>query len=363
MLPDLPAHSNNKQALRSAIPAAAVSFVFTIALVVIFDLEEGALHPLILAFLVPSLIAGFLVGRLWIVAWALVCFLGFALIHGSPPAWSITVPGLLVGTLLGVLLSRFLSPPVVAGQQATDSGVRRRQRTAPQALRSVLNRQRVDNAIDQIRFRIDRFPHGVYQPVPSLPVRFATRADGCESRWAEMLPVIERLDVRSAVDIGANVGFFSLSLGAAGIPTVAVDQDPRVHRTALLALRRSGIEDVGILYFALTPENVNLLPVADCVVYLSVWHHIVRWHGMEKASAMLQTIWSRAGKVMFFDTGENEMDESFGLPPMTPDAETWLTDYLLRTCEGSRIQQIGSHAAFDAEGNPCTRNLFAVIRN
>ena len=59
----------------------------------IFDLEENALHPLIFVFLVPSLIAGFLVGRLWIVLWAIVCFLGFAAIHGSPPAWDITVPG------------------------------------------------------------------------------------------------------------------------------------------------------------------------------------------------------------------------------------------------------------------------------
>ena len=247
-------------------------------------------------------------------------------------------------------------------RQASESGVRRRQRAAPPALRKLLDRQRVDDLLDRLRFRIDRFPHGVYQPVPSLPVRFATRADGCESRWDAMLPVIERLDPERALDIGANVGFFSLSLGRQGIPTIALDADPRVHRTALLALRRSDVEDVGVLYLKLTPTNVHLLPEADCVVYLSVWHHMVSWYGLDAATEMLQRIWARTGKVMFFDSGEDEMGPEFGLPEMKPDPASWLAGYLASTCDGARVQHLGSHAAFDPQGDPCSRTLFAVLR-
>jgi hypothetical protein len=70
----------------------------------------------------------------------------------------------------------------------------------------------------------------------------------------------------------------------------------------------------------------------------------------------------RTGKVMFFDTGEAEMPASFRLPAMVPDGRTWLRVHPQQPCAGSRIEHLGRHAAFDANGNPCERNLFAVIR-
>jgi hypothetical protein len=77
---------------------------------------------------------------------------------------------------------------------------------------------------------------------------------------------------------------------------------------------------------------------------------------------MTATIWSRTGKVLFFDTGENEMSPEYGLPAMTPDARSWLTSYLAETCPGSRVDHLGTHKAFDPHGQPVERNLFAVIR-
>ena len=65
---------------------------------------------------------------------------------------------------------------------------------------------------------------------------------------------------------------------------------------------------------------------------------------------------------MFFDTGENEMPACFGLPAMTPDPRSWLEHYLSDTCPGGEVRHLGRHAAFDADGNPCERNLFAVVR-
>ena len=47
---------------------------------------------------------------------------------------------------------------------------------------------------------------------------------------------------------------------------------------------------------------------------------------------------------------------------MTPDARSWLSAYLAETCEGSRIEHLGTHAAFDPSGRTVERNLFAVIR-
>ena len=117
-----------------------------------------------------------------------------------------------------------------------------------------------------------------------------------------------------------------------------------------------------MLALSLTPENVVAVPASDCTLCLSIWHHFVRRYGLSGATEMLETIWARTGKVLFFDTGENEMTPDYRLPEMTPDARSWLSAYLAEACEGSRVEHLGAHAAFDPSGRPCDRNLFAVIR-
>ena len=77
-----------------------------------------------------------------------------------------------------------------------------------------MSRQRLDGWIDLLRLRLDSFPSGRYQPVAALPGRVAKRADGSVSRWAAIAPVVRELGVRTAVDIGAGEGYFSLKLGA-----------------------------------------------------------------------------------------------------------------------------------------------------
>lgn len=223
-------------------------------------------------------------------------------------------------------------------------------------------REGLDDVLDRLRFRIDVFPNGLYQPVRSLPRSAASRSSGSESRWDAIAPVIRSEAVKSAVDIGACEGYFAIELAEAGVHTIAIESAPGNYRTMLFAVKRSGTPNVGVLAMEVAPENVDTLPVSDCVLCLSIWHHFVRSHGLEQATAMLEAIWQRSRKVMFFDTGETEMTPDYGLPPMLPDPRSWLADYLGRTCTGSRVEHLGLHAAFDPAGNPCRRNLFAVIR-
>jgi hypothetical protein len=56
------------------------------------------------------------------------------------------------------------------------------------------------------------------------------------------------------------------------------------------------------------------------------------------------------------------MTPEYRLPPMVRDPRSWLSAYLAETCSGSRIEHLGTHAAFDPSGRPCERNLFALIR-
>jgi hypothetical protein len=239
------------------------------------------------------------------------------------------------------------------------------------AAKEVLRRRRVDAALDGLRFRIDTFPrsgalmklsHSSYQPLPWVGIDESKRAAGSHSRWEAIASVLDELPgARTGMDLGANSGFFTIRMAERGIPSIAVESEGIAYRTALYAIRRTGV-DAGVLTLLITPETLDLLPEVDVVLCLSLWHHFVRSYGYEQATEMLRRIWERTRGVLFFDTGENEMPPSFRLPPMTPDAETWLDALLRDTCAGGDVRHLGHHAAFDAEGNPAQRNLFAVVR-
>ena len=81
---------------------------------------------------------------------------------------------------------------------------------------------------------------------------------------------------------------------------------------------------------------------------------------------MIQKIWARSGKLMFFETGENEMPADYRLPAMTPSPGDWLTTYLRDSCPSSRVECLGQMKAFAPGGSEThavvQRHLFVVMR-
>jgi methyltransferase family protein len=242
----------------------------------------------------------------------------------------------------------------------------------------LVRRERVDDWLDSLRFRLDSFPrsgwlkqsaHVHYQPVPVLGRNDASRAQGTESRWRAIEAVIDSvppdaLRPATGLDIGANTGYFTIALAEKGISTVAVEPAPLCYRTAMLAIRRAGLTGrAAVLVLALDPSNQVLLPEADVVLCLSVWHHFVREFGFETATTMLEQIWRQTRMMLFFETGEDEMPTEFGLPSLEPDAQAWLAAFLATHCEGGSVEHLGLHQAFDADLNSVQRNLFVVRRN
>jgi hypothetical protein len=343
------------------IPAAlgAALYLFAIAAVVAVGAPDSA--HVVIPLLVLSLAVGVVVARF---PWALIPLVFFTALELTPWDYSFDETAGLVGMgalIAGVTLQRTVIR--TGAGQASDSAVRRRQSGAGgRLLGRVVSRNTLDERIDLARLRLDSFPYGRYQPIAVLPGRLAKRADGTLSRWQAIEPVIRREGVSTAVDIGANEGFFSIELGSLGVTTIALEAAPTAHRTALLAVRRSKLDNVGVLAFEVREDTVGMIPPADATIFLSLWHHIVKAAGLDGATRITREIWDRTAKVMIFDTGENEMDASFGLPEMVPDGRTWVERYLADTCSDSRVEHLGTHAAFDAAGDPCERNLFAVVR-
>jgi hypothetical protein len=128
------------------------------------------------------------------------------------------------------------------------------------------------------------------------------------------------------------------------------------------AVKRLRLQNVACLDLEVTPATVSLLPSTDAVVFLSVWHHMVRHLGLAGASDVLGQLWAGTRQLLFFDTGELEMPARYRLPDMSPNPRRYLHTYLAEQCPDGRVEHLGQHAAFTPQGRPCLRNLFVVVR-
>ena len=228
------------------------------------------------------------------------------------------------------------------------------------ARRGLTGRERIDRVLDQVRLKLDSRSFRSYQPLPWDGDKVTSlRMAGCVSRWEAIAPVVRELEPASAIDVGAAIGWFSFKLGSLGITTLAVEDHPPLYRTILYGIERTKTDNVGLLAMTVNPATVGVLPDADCVLLLSVWHHFVRSRGLDSAELVLSTIWSKTRKVLFFETGESEMPPEYGLPPMEPDARTWIASYLASVCEDGTVRHLGRH---DSSAS-YKRNLFAVVRD
>ncbi len=233
------------------------------------------------------------------------------------------------------------------------------------AARRLRVREAVERTADSARLFIDSLSDPIYQPVTELGRRYAAadRKVGTASRWLAMRPVLEATMPRTAVDIGCNAGWFTLELGRLGVPTLGVESHPPYYRAALAAVQRSGLRNVGIMAIELSPGTMGLLPQADCILLLSVWHHLVREGGLDAATSFLQRTWQDTRRIMFFETGEADefRGPEFGLPEMLPDARQWLSSYLSEMCAGGAVRHLGVHPS--GSGSSATRNLVAIERS
>ena len=132
---------------------------------------------------------------------------------------------------------------------------------ALERLRGVVPRETVDDALDWLRAKIDSPRSLAYQPLAAAADHGGgVRAGGTESRWRAIEPVVRELDASTAVDVGCNLGWFSVQLGLAGIPTVGVEGHPPAYRTAIYSARKAGAPNVAILAMHVTTANVSLGP-------------------------------------------------------------------------------------------------------
>lgn len=227
-------------------------------------------------------------------------------------------------------------------------------------------RSSAQNLIDELQFKFDVYPKLQYQPLPWIGLKKARRGHGTVARWKAIEASLDGHAIGSAADIGCSVGFFCIALALKGIPVLGIDMDTRSLRIAQYTARKLGTRNAGFSNMLVSPGTATLLPKADLIVLTSVWHHWVLHYGLEGAGQIMSAVWERCGKVLIFETGEQEMPADFDLPPMEPSPRVWLENYLTAACPGSTIVHLGRFRAFGPGGDEhqhvAERSLFKVVR-
>jgi SAM-dependent methyltransferase len=206
-----------------------------------------------------------------------------------------------------------------------------------------------------------------YQPLPWVGIPEGSRAIGSRRRMEALLSYLQERGTfpRTTLDIGANVGFFSLSFAERGAVAYAVEGEEINARLATIAARRiKGTGRAVVIRMWCNPDNISELPNADVTLCLSVWHHWVRHMGLDAATAILANLMAKTSTALFFDTGEEEMPDSYRLPFRGQDAGEWLEKYLSALPGARSVRLLGRYEAFAPATTEKTgrvsRHLFAI---
>lgn len=198
-----------------------------------------------------------------------------------------------------------------------------------------------------------------YQPLPWINLEESRRTEGTYERWEQMRPYI--LNRGSLLDIGCSVGFFVFKAVEQGMIAWGIDGDLESHLISLYARKKSGLLNAQFQLGLITPDNVESLPTFNTIIFLSVFHHWCRAHGLETSRNALETLISRSNRSFFFEMGQDEMDSKYNLPDMQGKPKAWLHD-LLRDCSAGRdVSCLGQSDVLVNKGRDNARRYLFMV--
>ena len=93
------------------------------------------------------------------------------------------------------------------------------------------------------------------------------------------LPENEALSV---IDVGCNLGFFTFKMAERGGFCIGIDYGRNEILAAKALAYKNSVDNIVFAQKEITPENASMLPKADMVICLSIFHHWIRKLGEQK---------------------------------------------------------------------------------
>ena len=173
------------------------------------------------------------------------------------------------------------------------------------------------------------------------------------------LPENEALSV---IDVGCNLGFFTFKMAERGGFCIGIDYGRNEILAAKALAYKHSVDNIVFAQKEITPENASLLPKADMVICLSIFHHWIRKLGEQKSLKIMQGLADSANKYFVFDTGqpnEKGVDWNHKLEFMNPNIEDWADNYF-KNLGFSKVVNLGEYRTSLSE---IPRTLFIAIKD
>jgi len=183
-----------------------------------------------------------------------------------------------------------------------------------------------------------------YQPLPALGI--GASADREKRHKVRLKAIRDNIEgLCSILEIGCNVGFYTLALAQDGNFVTGIDS--KAHVLFLTHIKdKLKISNIALSNMWLSPENVGLVPYHDVILCMSVAQHWCRAYGEVEAFDMLKALSGKC-KTLFFDITEcsnmsRKYNEKFKgiLPDMGDDPEAWLRNWFISNTRCERVETI-----------------------
>lgn len=147
----------------------------------------------------------------------------------------------------------------------------------------------------------------------------------------------------SMLDIGTSGGYYSFALHDTFTNITAIDNVPDLIEDCNKIQKEHGTT---IDFMVCDLKKILAGGDSwDCVLYMSVHHHVINQYGMQVANSLLKTLSNRS-PLMFFDMGqknENCPQHAWWQKlPATDNNEQWLRDYLSKNTSYNTFEIVGT---------------------
>ncbi|MGN7613107.1 class I SAM-dependent methyltransferase [Magnetococcales bacterium HHB-1] len=166
----------------------------------------------------------------------------------------------------------------------------------------------------------------------------------------------------SSLDIGCNIGFFTLNIAKRGGLCIGIDIGRNEIMTAQSLVTQLNRGNATFAQMALNRSNISSLPQSDLVIFMSVYHHWVRHFGRDTADDMTQHLADKAGRFFVFETGQPDEIGAGWCDELTFMGEApsvWITDYLY----GLGFTKVVALGDFPTTVSKVSRGLYLAIRD
>ena len=209
----------------------------------------------------------------------------------------------------------------------------------------------------------------VYQPafIPDLDWKLDMTEVERISLASQISAITSRIEeFESILDVGSNLGYISLNL-ARQFPHSIVsgfEPDRELVEAANRSAEKAMIKNIKFQGLDINPINVKGLPIFDNTIFLSVYQQWVRSYGMEQSKIMIDTLFEKTKKRMFFSmastNGSPKILEYFpDMGDSLEESDRWIVENVLNF-PNSNVENLGRYET--KYGSSLPRTLFLVRR-